>query len=215
MNKAIVCALVIALVLPTAAMAATLYFAFESAGTAMRTPAYYTGALTWGADGTFSFTLDDTGWPDSTDQQVRWDHIFNTYFIMNYDGTPGSEGWKGEIDGWYVIELSNAQPGYNGTVSGEFRPQITLIDADADMVLDWWERSGENIIKGSFTIACDAGTGEMTDRRGGGSMQSNYMSFPFLPETDVMTSCTGSLNLEDCPVGTEASSWGRVKALYK
>jgi hypothetical protein len=217
MNKAIVFTLVIALTLPASAMAQWLFFGFNLTGTIMDSPAQYTGPLTWGAEGTFAFTLDDSGWPDPSDQAARWDYIFNTYFAGNYDNsTPGAYNWKGYIDGWYALDLTSAPPGFNGSIAGELYSEITLRDQDGDGIYDPFEREGDlNSINGTFTIACDSGTGELWQRRGGGAMQNNGISFAFLPAIDDMPEGSGNINVEDCPVGTESSSWGRVKALYR
>jgi hypothetical protein len=216
MSKVIACAIAISLVLPAAASADMLFFGFELTGTIMDSPAEYSGPMTWGASGSFYFRLDDAGWPDPSTQAARWDYIFNTYFAANYDNsTPGAYNWKGEIDGWYTLDFTSAPPGFNGSVSGEFRPQITLRDIDEDGIFDPFEREGDNLINGSFTILCNVGTGELACRRGTGSMQNNYMSFPYLPATDEMANGSGSVNLFDCPSATETSSWGSIKALYK
>lgn len=217
MNRVIVSAFIVALVLPASAMAAWLFFGFQLSGTIMDTPAQYTGPLTYGADGTFTFTLDDSGWPDPADQAARWDYIFNTYFAMNYDnGTPGAFNWKGYIDGWYAIDMSNAPPGFNGYISGEFRPEITLKDQDGDGIFDPFEREGDlNSINGVFTVACGAGTGELEHRSGGGAMQNNGLSFAFGPVIDVLPDGSGNVDLDDCSSGAEPSSWGKVKALYR
>jgi hypothetical protein len=216
MNRAIVCAIVIAVVFPASAMAGMLFFGWQLTGTIMDSPAEYSGALTWGAGGSFYFRLDDAGWPDPSTQAARWDYIFNTYFAGHYDNsTPGAYNWKGQVDAWYTLELNSAPPGFNGTVSGEFRPQITLRDIDEDGIFDPFEREGENLINGSFTINCNVGTGELATQRGTGSMQDNYMSFPYLPATDVMPNGSGSVNLSACPSALEESSWGNIKALYR
>jgi hypothetical protein len=215
MNRAIVCAIGVCLALPVSAFAA-FNFNFELTGTIMHTPAEYSGPLTSGADGSFTFGLVDTGWPDSTSQSARWDYIFTTYFADNYDNTtPGAYCWKGNIEGYYALVIMNAPPGFNGSVSGDFLPQITLRDIDEDGIFDPFEREGDNLINGSFTIVCGVGTGEIECRRGFGSMQSNYMSFPFLPQIDEMPSGSGSMSLFDCPSSTEPSSWGNIKALYR
>ncbi len=215
MKKVIVCASVIAVVLPVSVCADMLFFGWDGSGTIMDSPAEYHATLSWGASGTFDFRFDDAGWPDPSNQVARWDYIFNTYFAANYDNsTPGAYGWKGEIHAWYTLVLSSAPPGFNGSVSGEFRPEITLRDIDEDGIFDPFEREGDNLINGSFTIACNAGTGELECRRGSGSMQNNYMSFPYLPETDEMPDGSSSVNLSDCPSASEPTSWGRIKALY-
>jgi len=216
MNKVIACAIVIAVASPASALAGMLFFGWEMTGTIMDSPAQYSGSLTWGAVGTFGFQLDDTGWPDPSGQVARWDYIFNTYFAGNYDNsTPGAYNWKGEIDGTYELVFTDAPPDFNGSVSGEFRPEITLRDIDEDGIFDPFEREGENLINGSFTISCGAGTGELECQRGSGSMQDNYMSFPYLPATDTMTNGSGSVILSACPSAAEQSSWGSIKALYR
>lgn len=216
MNKVIACAIVITVAIPASALAGMLFFGWEMTGTIMDSPAVYTGTLTWGATGTFGFQVDDTGWPDPSGQAARWDYIFVTYFADNYDNsTPGAYNWKGEIDASYDLVFTDAMPGFNGSVSGEFRPEITLRDIDEDGIFDPFEREGENLINGSFTILCGAGTDELECQRGTGSMQDNYMSFPYLPAIDEMLNGSGSVNLTACPSAAEQSSWGGIKALYR
>ncbi len=216
MNKVIACAIAVCVFFPAAASADMLFFGWELTGTIMDSPAEYSGSMTWGASGSFYFRLDDTGWPSPSTQVARWDYIFNTYFAGHYDhSTPGAYNWKGEIDGWYEIVFTSAPPGFNGSVAGEFRPQITLRDIDEDGIFDPFEREGENLINGSFTILCNVGTGELECKRGAGSMQDNYISFAYLPATDAMPNGSGSVNLSDCPSATETSSWGSIKALYR
>lgn len=216
MNKAIACAIVIAVLIPSSALAGLLFFGWELYGTIMNSPAEYSGAMTWGAAGTFYFRFDDAAWPDSSNQIARWDYIFNTYFAANYDNTtPGAYAWKGEIDAWYELDFTSAPPGYNGFVAGEFRPQITLRDINEDGIFNAYEREGDNLINGSFTILCNVGTNELEHQRGTGSMQNNYMSFPYLPAADTLQNGSGSVNLNECPSGIEPSSWGSIKALYR
>jgi hypothetical protein len=216
MKRVIVCAVVIAFALPASVTADLLYFGWQGTGTIMDSPAQYDATMIWGASGTFHFEFDDTGWPDPSNQAARWDYIFNTYFAGHYDNTtPGAYEWTGEIDATYILVFTSAPLGFNGSVAGEFRPQITLRDIDEDGIFDPFEREGDNLINGSFTIACEVGTGELECMRGSGSMSSNYMSFAFLPTVDAMPNSSGSVNVSSCPSSVEESSWGSIKALYK
>jgi hypothetical protein len=50
---------------------------------------------------------------------------------------------------------------------------------------------------------------------GAGAIKSNYLSFMWPPDIDILYE-TGNLNwYGDCPTATEGTSWGSIKALYR
>jgi hypothetical protein len=210
---------VILLLIPVAVLGWN--FDYQIYGNVLQSPVRYdSGGLTSGADGTFEFSLDDTGWP--TDPAARFDYIWATYFADNYDSsTPGAYKWVGQIPGRFYIEATNAPYGYNGWCEGSINAKITVRDIDGDGVLDESEKWADHLFDGRLSKLCDypdgdQGYGEMRDTWGWGAVASNYFSFKMPPELDTLYN-GGNLTLTSmgCQTPDSPASWGSVKALYK
>jgi hypothetical protein len=196
-------------------------FDYEVYGSILQSPATYNfGGLTSGGDGSFEFTLDDTGWP--VDPVARFDHIWVTYFADNYDTTVATAyKWVGQIPGRFYIEATNAPYGYNGWCEGSINAKITVRDLDEDGVLDPEEKWGEHLFDGRLSKLCDypdgdRGGGEMADKWGWGAVASNFLSFKMPPQLDTLYN-GGNLTLTStgCETANSPASWGSVKALYR
>jgi hypothetical protein len=212
MNKGFCVSLILTLLVPAVVLGWN--FDFEMFGTVMETPAVYDGTLTSGGDGTIGITLDDTGWP--TDPAARWDHIWETYFQDNYQGSAGAMKWVGQIPGRFYIDAVNAPAGYNGSCEGSINAKITVRDVDEDMVLDPWEKTKQHLFDGRLSKQCDdPGTGDMYCMWGWGALASNHFSFWDPPVQDTLSNGGNLTLMSGCPTATENATWGGVKALYK
>jgi hypothetical protein len=210
-----------AILLLTPIVALSWSFDYEIYGNILQSPAQYNlGGLISGGDGTFEFTLDDTGWP--LDPAARFDHIWATYFAANYDNSvPEACKWVGQIPGRFRVEATNAPYGYNGWCEGSINAKITVRDLDADAVLDDEEKWADHLFDGRLSKLCDypsgdPGGGEMADKWGWGALASNYFSFKIPPQLDSLYN-GGNLTLTPmgCETANSPASWSAVKALYK
>lgn len=210
-----------AILLLTPVVVLSWNFDYEIYGNILQSPVRYdSGGLTSGGEGTFEFTLDDTGWP--TNPAARFTHIWDTYFAPNYDSTtPGAYKWVGQIPGRFYVEAINAPYGYNGWCEGSINAKITVRDVDEDGVLDDEEKWAEHLFDGRLSKLCDypdgdLGYGEMKDKWGWGALASNYFAFKIPPELNTLHN-GGNLTLTSmgCQTANSPASWSSVKALYK
>jgi hypothetical protein len=210
-----------AILLLTPVVVVSWDFDYEIYGNVLQSPVMYnSGQLTSGGEGTFEFSLDDTGWP--VDPTARFDYIWATYFAGNYDSTtPGAYKWIGQIPGRFYIETTNAPYGYNGGCEGSINVKITVRDLDEDGILDPVEKSADHPFDGRLSKLCDypsgdPGYGEMKDKWGWGALASNYFSFKTPPELNRLYGAANlTLTSMGCETANSPSSWSAVKALYR
>ena len=192
-------------------------FNFSISGSLLIHPAGYSGIFTSGATGTFSYTLDDTGWPDPADPETRLDYIWTTYFASHYDNSvAGAEKWVGEIPGRFSLTTTAAPPGFLGHCEGGIPAKYTVRDMDADGIFDVEERTDwNNMLDARLNKLCtDPSSGEMQCTQGFGSLNANQFGF-YTPPTLNTQNGTGKLILSTCSSATENSSWGAVKSLFE
>jgi hypothetical protein len=175
------------------------------------------------ATGTFSISIDDTGWPGDNPGTLltneRWVYVFATYFT--YVNTAGSEHWEGyfpvqggtdpEVD-WTFI----TGEGYK--LGGTMNLTLTISDTDADGFADAGELATIAIAGNVFCKAVYS-TGEFLGYCGSGSMNGMMNAYdqgnPPMGAYDVTgTGGTFSLNNTNCQVPVEEKTWGAVKAIY-
>ena len=203
--------------LASGASGAIWSFNFQISGTIMNSPAQYSGIFTSGGDGTLQYTLNDAAWPPPSDPAARFAYIWATYFAPNYTNLPtGAEKWVGQIPGTFSMVVTNAPPGYTGTVQGKINAKYTIRDLDADGVLDESEKTSMyNVLDGRLSKLCtDPSTGEMACKFGTGALNHNIFRFVNPPDVNTVTGL-GNLNFYPCASATEPASWGSVKSLYR
>jgi hypothetical protein len=192
-------------------------FDYEIYGSILETPVVYdSGGLTSGGDGVFEFDLDDAGWPASP-WTSRFDSIWVNYFADNYDNTtPGAYKWVGRFTGRFYVMATNAPYGYNGWCEGTINATITVRDLNADGVLNYAEKWGDQLFDARLSKQCDDfGSGEMACTWGWGSLASNYFNFVIPPGIDTLYNGGNLTLLDNCPSANEQTSWGSIKALYR
>jgi hypothetical protein len=206
------------LVLSVPVLVAGFEFDYEIYGNILQSPVVYDGGgLTSGGDGYFDFDLNDAGWPTG-DPNARFDYIWATYFADNYDAsTPGAYKWVGQFVGRFHLQVANAEPGYNGYCEGTLRAKITVRDNNPQNgILDYAEKWGDHLFDGRLSKLCDdPGTGEMANTWGWGAVASNYFNFVLPPDLDHLYDGGNLTLIADCPVATEPTTWGSIKALYR
>jgi len=191
-------------------------FDFEGFGNAvMNSPVLYAGDVTAGdplvLGGTWWIKIDDTGWPSTSTPQLRWDYIFNHFFVHD----PGSFSWTGVFDDLScakrpVWELTHPT---NGTLGGTLIVVLTYTDWNMNSVLDVDER-----MQGDFSgtlIIMKYGTGNFAGYCGLGAYNGAVMNSDPANWADeyVMGSC--KLDLQDCSIGVHEASWSAIKQLYR
>lgn len=192
--------------------AAEYHFEFQCTGQGnmvQDSPPVYTGSINTGdlAPGTWLIEIDDTGWPGTADQAARWDHIWLTYYVYN----PVAFVWIGTFDDNYLYIEKTGEGSMQGIASMEFQ----IIDFDMDGVMDPNEcidgLSGAVIIiedgTGIYATLCGDGTYQ------GGYDRDCYVANPTYMLDDVWF--TMYLDLTECGMDTEASTWSAVKGLFR
>lgn len=187
-------------------------------GSLMDSPSIYTGTFMFGMVGSWSLSVDDSGWPAASDSTARFAYIWSTFFAGNYDGTPGGEAWYGYFDGSTLPSaprffLDCVTP--EGTLGGDFTIAVMIRDADGDGVLSQREKHGDAQLAGNLTVDRNQGTGSFHLKCGCGALGTGNFNFVNRPDSDVVQ-MIGTLDLVDCPPQpVEDRSWGAIKALYR
>jgi hypothetical protein len=212
MRKVLV--LVAATMLLAGVVHAQVHFEFHCAGTGnmvKNSPIIYSGAIDGGdlAPGEWTVTVLDPQppWPPTGDDAVRWDYIWTNYYV--YD--PGLFVWTGTFNNnpLYLEKYSV------GSMNGICDLNFQIIDMNGNGIMDPEECadgfSGAVIIiqdgTGDYVQLCGTGTYEGFYFRDCDTGSGTYM----LDNVDFNM----SLDLEDCGMGTDASTWGGVKSLFR
>ncbi len=219
MRKLTFAAVVLTFVLFTVAPAAadSYTFAASGLGSLMKSPVMYSGTFLFGVSGTWEVQIDDSLWPDQADSTARFDYIWDTFFVDNYDNTAGAQAWFGYFDGTTLptpptFDFDLTSP--VGHVGGDISFVIMMRDWYSDGILDQSEKHRNNQIAGTLLISPDQGTDFFTDHCGNGSMSAGNFNFLNPPLDDSVT-FMGQFSSEFCGSPVENSSWGIIKALYK
>ena len=169
-------------------------------------PCVYSGGIDGGdlAPGTWSWIIDDAGWPSVLDPAARWAYIWTNYYAGHYV----AGNWTGTFDGH---DLYLEKTG-NGTLSGVCDVTFQITDYDQDGILDPDECM--NGLSGVMIII-NEGTGEFAELCGQGSYSGYYMRDCGGSWADLVVDFDVELNLAPCAMGTEPSTWGSVKALFQ
>lgn len=189
-----------------------LEFDFEGIGNLVTmSPPVYAGDVTSGdplvAGGTWWVQIDDAGWPGTADPAARWEYIFTTFFV--YEGSP-SNHWKATFNDvtlpgkpvWQIDAPS-------GMLGGTLVVEITIPDWDVDGVLDIDERMF-SFFNGTMMVM-KYGTGDFTMYCGSGSYNGTASNADPANFADDFVSGHCLMDLVNCVIGVEPSSWSALK----
>lgn len=214
------CLIFSAMVLPSSSIAQAwpdtldMQFDFEGFGNMITmSPPVYSGDITGGAPevngGTWEVTIDDTGWPPTSDPETRWNYIFGNYFT--YIGY----GWLGEFDASNLPQKPHwdiAHP-TNGTMEGTLVVSIIYPDVNMNGVLDISER-----MNGEFSgtmMVMKYGTGNFAKYCGDGSYNGTLENSDPTNYVDDFVYGHCNMNLIDCTIDSQARSWSFIKSIYR
>jgi hypothetical protein len=212
--------LVAALVGASLAAAQTPYnFVLDGSGSLLLDDPTYSGDIVGQLLGTFTITIDDTGWPGENDvNPTRFEYIWDTFFAANYDTTPGAAAWFGDFDaqtlpGAPQFVFDTSIPG--GILAGDISIRILVRDWDGDQVLDPVEKYDDHQLNASLNVNPFLGTGAFVEICGYGSLGSGEFNFVDPPGVDE-AQFPGLVFLDECPPQpVEPSTWTAVKALFR
>ncbi len=212
--SALTVAITILVALPVAA--GDTFVVMQGQGGLMKSPARYTGTFLSGYTGSWEFTIDDTGWPAETDSTARFDHIWSEFFADNYDDSPGSEAWYGEISSnmpkapTFSMSLSSP-PGYLG---GNISLTIMVLDKVPDGILSQSEKHSPHNLTAMLVVNPRLGGDEYDNTCGQAALGSGTFNF-VNPPTNDMIYVNGLFQTFTCPSAVEESTWGAIKSLYE
>ncbi|UCF04873.1 MAG: hypothetical protein JSV33_13260 [bacterium] len=194
-----------------------LEFDFEGFGNlVLDSPPIYAGDITGGdwrvfPDGTWWLQIDDSEWPPTSDPNARWDHIFNTYFIHD----PGSFSWTATFDNTTLPTKPTweIQHPVNGTMGGTAIIVITFSDWDIDGILDPEERTF-GVFSGTLLVM-KFGTGNFSKYCGDGSYNGSLQNADPINFADDYVTGHCLLDLIDCSIGNDETSWSALKTRFK
>ncbi len=193
-----------------------LEFDFEGFGNMILTsPPLYSGEVVAGdpivLGASWFVLMDDTGLPATTDPEARWDYIFTNFF--EYNAMSGS--WTAHFDGTTMASkpVWEIDHPVNGTMGGTLVISITYGDWDFDGVLDIEERTFATY-EGTMMVM-KYGTGNFAKYCGQGAYNGALQNYDPANWVDDYVEGHCILDLFNCQIANEPSSWGYVKSLYK
>jgi hypothetical protein len=194
---------------------AQVHYEFHCTGTGnmvLDSPPVYGGNIDGGdlAPGTWSITIEDDGWPapgGPTDPNGRWDYLFLNHYVWD----PGAHTWTATFsDGPLYLEKTG-----QGSMSGVADLTVQIIDVNPNGVIDPFECLDG--LHGAVIIIQD-GTGIYVHLCGDGTYEGSYYRDCTVGSGTYMLDNVEFdmyLDLEDCAMGTQASTWSCVKSLFK
>jgi len=190
------------------------FIGLTGSGSFMKDGAGYGGAFLFGLTGTWALDLDDSEWPAESDSTARFEYLWDTFFVENYDDTPGAEAWYGYFDGATLptpprFAFTTTSP--QGHIAGDATLVIMMRDMNGDGVRSMSEKHRNCQTTMTLTVDFSQGEGDFFELCGNGGLGSGNLAFPNPPALDVVQ-LTGSLHLFNCPDPVEARSWGAIKA---
>jgi hypothetical protein len=202
----------------TAAVAVPNHMEYDAAGATnfLVSPVIFLGTVTAGEPlllgGYWTLTIDDTGWPDDSDPNARWDYIAATYYEPNYN--PGTITWTGTFDEFTTASAPHWTSGKAGVgeMTGTAILQMSIWDFDVDQVIDADERAF--IVFSGTLIVVKNGSGVFAGYCGLGSYSGSMSNPDPVNWADDSFNLSTILDVEDCSVPTKQVTWGNVKSLY-
>jgi len=205
-------AFVAALVVMVSMAWAEVHYEFHCTGSGnmvINNDPVYSGQIDGGdlAPGLWWIEVNDDGWPDASDPQARWAYIWTNYYV--YDA--GSQIWTATFSEC-ILDLEKTG---TGTMHGTCDMTFQIIDQNGNGVLD-----PEECMDGlsGAVIIIEDGTGAYAHLCGDGTYQGWYMRDCVEGSDTWMNDNIGFdmyLDLYECGMATDASSWGAVKALFR
>lgn len=169
----------------------------------------YSGQIDGGdiSPGLWWIEVNDDGWPDASDPNARWAYIWANYYV--YD--PGSQIWTAFFDDC-ILDLEHTGV---GTMHGSCDMTFQFIDSNGNGILDPDECMDG--LSGAVIIIQD-GTGAYAHLCGDGTYQGYYMrdcdeSSPTWMDDNVAFDM--QLDLYECGMATDATTWSAIKGLFR
>ena len=212
----IVSAVLIVGVPAVAQVPAHVEYDFSGTGNLMESPAVYSGSIDSGepllVGGTWTITIDDTGWPGDSDKALRWGHLDATYFTPNYN--PFVYSWTGVFNAQTTASAPLWRAGRPdvGDLLGTAEVQFTIEDQDHNALIDPDERM-MMVVSGTIIVVKN-GTGIWAGYCGLGSYSGYTLNEDPLNWADDSIMGGTVLDIDDCSIPTETVTWGHVKAAY-
>ncbi len=165
------------------------------------------------APGYWRVTIDDTGWPDTGDWDARWAYLWTNHYA--YD--PGPMVWTGSFFGnhLYLEKYEFVAGPVEGSMQGVCDMTFQIIDWDGDGELDPDECMDG--LSGAVIIIED-GTGIYATLCGDGTYSGSYFRDCIRASSTWMQDDVEfqmQLDLEECGMGNEPSTWGAIKGLFE
>jgi hypothetical protein len=186
-------------------------YAFGCAGSGNMvkdSPVIYSGTIDTGdlAPGNWTMTIDDAGWPAVGDDAVRWAYIFANYYTYN----PSLYVW----DGFFQNNLLWLEKTATGTMTGDCDMSLQIIDMNRNGTIE--PNECQDGLSGAVIIIED-GTGAYQQLCGDGTYNGSYFRDCVEGATYMLDNVSFNMQLDliDCSMSTEASSWSAVKSLFK
>jgi hypothetical protein len=191
---------------------AQVTYSFHCAGTGNMvkdSPVVYSGNIDTGdlAPGIWTMMIDDAGWPAVGDDAARWAYIFANYYTWD----PIGGLWAGEFEqNILYLEKTNI-----GAMNGDALMTISIIDYNGNGIID--ENECFDGLSGAVIIIED-GTGAYAQLCGNGTYNGSYFrDCDELSATYMLDNVDFNMQLDllDCGMSTEASTWSAVKGLFR
>lgn len=191
-------------------------FDFEGMGNMIATsPPLYSGDITSGDElvlgGTWWIRINDSTWPSASTPEDRWNFVFNNYFVHN----PASYSWTAVFDenSCATKPVWEIEHPTNGKMGGTLVVVVTYSDWNMNGVLDLDERTfGE--FSGTL-IVMKYGTGEFAGYCGDGSYNGDFNNSDPANWVDDFVEGSCLLNLKNCEIGTQVTTWTAIKSMFK
>jgi hypothetical protein len=193
-----------------------MQFDFEGTGNMiLGAPPLYSGDIIAGdplvLGGTWWIRVDDSTWPPASSPQDRWDYIFSNFFSYS----PTSYSWTGVLDEnscgtkpvWQIDHPTN------GMMGGTLVIVVTYSDWNMNGVLDMEERTF-GVFSGTL-IVMKYGTGEFAGYCGDGSYNGDFINEDPANWADDFVEGSCLLNLKNCQIGTQVTTWSAIKSMFE
>jgi len=172
-------------------------------------PPIYSGVISSGdlAPGTWQITIDDFDWPSVSDPVARWGYIWDNYYTYNATRFI----WRADFYGGTLF-LDHTGV---GTMRGYADITFQIPDYNHNGILEYDECYDG--VSGVLWVVQE-GTGLYATLCGQGHYEGDYIRECDPEAPDFMTDTLHlvmHLDLEECGMGTDATSWGAVKALFR
>jgi len=210
MRKVLIATAAVLLLAGVASAQVTYSFYCVGTGNMVKdSPVVYSGNINTGdlAPGIWTITIDDAGWPAVGDDATRWAYIYTNYYV--YD--PVAFVW----DGFFQQNLLYLEKTAIGTMNGDCDMSIQIVDFNMNGIID-----GNECFDGlsGAVIIIEDGTGAYAQLCGNGTYNGSYFrDCDELSATYMLDNVDFNMQLDlvDCGMSAEASTWSAVKSLFR